>query len=147
MNNDSSRLIDDNQSIIFKDNVERQRFRNEFNGWWLRQVNFDFIICPQFVTRFHSPVIDQYISVFNSALNARAADVCKLSRKESIEACAGYVCRCCDELSFQNRISSMVNPYDFCPLFHRRGAENIEAAQRGSNSLYQLFLPVIANFT
>jgi hypothetical protein len=91
MHDHSRRLIDHDQIIIFVNDIQPDRLRNDLDGRGLRQINFDEITCAQAIAGLDGKLVYQYIAVFYRPLNSRAADFKNVRSEEGIEARAGRV--------------------------------------------------------
>ena len=88
VNDHTSGLADDDQVVVFENDVQRQRFGRELDWRRFRQIDFDTITRGHPVTCFHHVIADQDVAVFYGSLNSRSADLIEVRCKKGIEASA-----------------------------------------------------------
>ena len=89
MNNHACRFVDDDEIVIFKDYVERDRLGDQLDGRRFGQINFNVIANAQSIARLRDMLIDQHIAVFDCALDSSPAYFRKMRRDEGVEPRAG----------------------------------------------------------
>ena len=85
MNNEPSRLIDDNDVLVFEKNIERNRFRLIVDLFerWLAEVNF--IAIADEIARPRGGPVEPHESSTDQLLESRARISCQLTGEKAIE--------------------------------------------------------------
>lgn len=86
MHNYAGRFVDDDQFVVFIDNIDGNVFGKERRCGQGRQFRFDLIGRSQFVGSFCRAPIDQHVTVFNQALKTCAAPAFNARSEERIES-------------------------------------------------------------
>jgi hypothetical protein len=86
VHNHTSGLADDDQVVVFENDVQRQRFSRELDRRRFRQIDFDTIARAHSVACFHHVIADQDVPVFYGSLNSRSADLTEVRCEKGIEA-------------------------------------------------------------
>ena len=88
MDDKSRRFVDDDERVVFVNDVERHLFRLKLCDGRRRRFKFNLLARAQLVSRLRRATRDQHVAVFNRLLEARAAERGNLCGEISVEACA-----------------------------------------------------------